>query len=175
LLPNASQDYLVISRTILPRLLTAQGFPLWHAHTLRAFILLIFPGQVTLSYIFWILISILAVIAFIRFWQDNRRNQSIIYAGAICLTVLVTPHAMIYDWVILLIPAVLLWDNNPEFQKPLKGIIALLWVVTIISGSLTYFQFKWTSHAVQISVPIYIFILVTMYYLIGRGIHDISD
>lgn len=166
LLPIASQDYLVISRTILPRLQTVEGFPLWHAHTLRAFFLLLFPGQITLSYLFWILISTIAVIAFIRFWLVYRGNQPLLYAGAICLTVLVTPHAMIYDWVLLLIPAVLLWENKPELQKVLMAIFAIMWIITIISGSLTYYQYQSLSHAIQISVLIFIFSLTSLYLLL---------
>jgi hypothetical protein len=171
LLPEASQDYLIISRTILPKLLSTEGFPLWHAHTLRAFILLMFPGQVNLSNFFWILLSIIAVFAFIRFWRVYRENRTLLYAGAICLTILITPHAMIYDWVLLLIPAVLIWENKPELQKELVAIFALIWIVAIISGSLTYFQYVWISHAIQISVPALLFTLTFLYFLLMKESH----
>ncbi len=171
LLPKASQDYLIISRTILPNLLSTEGFPLWHAHTLRAFIVLLFPGQVNLSYLFWILLSTIAVFAFIRFWRVFRENRTLLYAGAIGLTILITPHAMIYDWVLLLIPAVLIWENKPKLHKELVTIFALIWIVAIISGSLTYFQYVWISHAIQISVPVFLFTLTFLYFLLMKESH----
>lgn len=162
-LPQAHADFLLLSRNLFPSLMESEGFPIWHAHNLRAFVLLLFPGQTSLSYAIWGLVTIAAVVVFIRFWQENRDERLLIYAGAICLTVLITPHAMIYDWVLLLIPAVLLWEYKPELRQLLVASFVLIWIVTIISGQLTNLQLGWFSRAIQITVLVYIYLLIYVY------------
>ena len=105
--------------------------------------------------------NLLGIFGFFRIWKNYREMKPIMFSAAICLTVLITPHAMIYDWVLLLIPAVLLWEYKPNLRQFLVAIYALIWIVTIISGSLTNLQLGWFSRAVQISVPVYLYLLVT--------------
>ena len=161
-LPQAHAEYQLLSRNLFPLLMEFEGFPIWHAHNVRAFILLLFPGLTSLSYIVWGLISLLGIFGFFRIWKNYREMKPIMFAAAICLTVLITPHAMIYDWVLLLIPAVLLWVYKPNLRQFLVAIFALIWIVTIISGSLTNLQLGWFSRAVQISIPVYLYLLVIM-------------
>jgi hypothetical protein len=168
-IPEASQDYLVLSRLLFPRLLRFEGFPIWHTHTLRAFWLLLFPGAHVSAELFWIGISLLGIFFFIRFWQSYKDHQGLVYAGAICLTILVTPHALIYDWAILLIPAVLLWKHEPGLRHFWKPIFALMWVASIASGSVSLIAYKATSHAFQISVPVFLYVLFCCYTIIVKS------
>jgi hypothetical protein len=166
-MPEASQAYIEFTLKVLPEMMTWEGFPLWHSHTIRAFWLLLIPNFPGLSEALTILCSALAILFFIRFWMKNRNQSVILYAAAICLTILITPHAMIYDWVILLIPAVLLWEYKQEFRSLWLASYALIWIVSLISGPLTFGQLQILPVAIQISVPLYIFLLYCAYKQLG--------
>jgi alpha-1,2-mannosyltransferase len=159
LLPDASRSYIDLARNFLPGLIYQDQFPLWHLHSLRGFWILLFPGHVWLAESLSMLFSIAGVVAYIYFWRANRNKSDLLFAGAICLTIWITPHAMIYDWSILLIPAILFWQALPRLRTLWKPLIALIWIATFLSGPLTYLQLKYLPIAVQISIPALIFSL----------------
>ena len=70
---------------------------------------------------------------------------------------------MIYDWTILLIPAVLLWEKRPDFHALWKVLFALIWVTTLLSGPLTLGQMKILPFSVQVSIPVLILVLYNAY------------
>jgi len=150
-MPDASRAYIEFSRRILPGFTTWEGYPLWNAHTPRAFWQLLLPSQPLLSDGLFVLCLVAGLAAYGVFWRKFRTQPAWLYAGAICLTLWLTPHAMIYDWAILLIPAVLLWQNS---SVDWKVIYALVWVAAFISGPFTLGQLKLLPFAVQISVPV---------------------
>ena len=98
LLPESSRLYLELSRKVLPSIARHEGFPLWHAHTPRAFWLLLMPGIPALSETLALLSTGAGIVVFIFFWRKLRSEPALLFAGAICLTLWITPHAMIYDW-----------------------------------------------------------------------------
>lgn len=152
-MPEASKAYLEISRTMLSSLLSREQFPLWHAHTWRAFWYLLFPGQLSIAEIFGLAFSIAGLAFFFMFWRKHRNEDSLLYAVAVCLTLWVSPHAMIYDWAVLLIPAVMLWEIYTPLRHTWKPLFAFLWIITFLSGPLTVAQIKILPVAIQISLP----------------------
>ena len=159
LLPEASKAYIDLARNFLPGLIYQEQFPLWHLHSLRGFWIMIFPGQTGVAEGLSILLSIGGVIAYFFFWRINRKEPNLLFAGVICLTIWITPHAMIYDWSILLIPAILLWQARSGLKHAWKSIFALIWIAAFISGPLTLGQLKILPFAFQISVPILLFVI----------------
>jgi alpha-1,2-mannosyltransferase len=97
------------------------------------------------------------------YWQKNRSNKSLLFAGMICLTIWITPHAMIYDWSILIIPAILFWQAYPHLKPLLKTMYVLIWVVTFLSTPLTLAQLNFLPFAVQFSVPVLFLVYLTLY------------
>jgi hypothetical protein len=165
LMPEASIDYIRFSVTYLPTLLNQKGFPIWHAHTPRAFFQLLLPGQPTLIDGLYGLSLIAGFAAFGIFWRRFRSQPALLFSAAICLTIWATPHAMIYDWAILLLPAVLLWQNT---SGDWKGVFALVWIASFLSGPLTIGQLKLLPFAVQISVPVLAVAVVWIYRSLSR-------
>jgi hypothetical protein len=159
LLPESSRMYLELSRKVLPGILRQEGFPLWHAHTPRAFWLLLMPGLPALGEALALLTTATGIVVFILFWRKLRFEPALLFAGAICLTLWITPHAMVYDWTILLIPAVLFWEKRPDCRGLWKVLFALIWVATFLSGPLTLAQSKILPFAVQVSIPVLMFSL----------------
>lgn len=162
-LPAASWAYLDFVRTTLPDLPAWQEFPLWHLHTIRGFWRLLLPGHPALGDGLTLLITALGVIGFVRFWRAHRDRRSLLFAGAVCLTLWVTPHAMIYDWAVLLIPAVLLWQQVPPLRETWKTLFAWVWLVALLSGLLTIAQLRVLPFAIQISVPVLLLVIYLAY------------
>ena len=86
------------------------------------------------------------------------------FIGAICLTIWITPHAMIYDLSILLIPAMLLWQARPRLRMIWRPLFALIWIVTLLSGPLTFAEKNYFNLAIQLSIPV----LFLVYYIIFK-------
>ena len=121
------------------------------------------PGLPALSETLTLLSTGMGVVVFILFRRKLRCEPSLLFAGAICLTLWITPHAMIYDWTILLIPAVLFWEKRPDGRGLWKVLFALIWAATFLSGPLTLGQLKVLPFAVQVSIPVLMFALYNAY------------
>jgi alpha-1,2-mannosyltransferase len=160
LLPEASRSYIDLALNFFPGMMYQDQFPLWHMHSLRSFWALLLPGQESWVEILALILSLTGIVGFILFWRWHTRYKKLIFAAAILLTIWITPHAMIYDWTILLIPAILLWQEFAQIKPFWKSLFALTWVATFISGPFTLMQLKIFPIAIQISVPIYAFLLV---------------
>ncbi len=163
LLPDASLAYISLARNFLPGMIYQDQFPLIHMHSLRGFFALLFTKNRILTEGLSTILSIGGVIAFFFFYRRHRRDFRLIFAGAICLTLWITPHAMIYDWSILIIPAILFIQAMPDLQPSWKATYALVWIATFISGPLTLGQLKILPVAIQVSVPILFFVFLTIY------------
>lgn len=161
--PDASRAYVDLVRNFLPGMIYQEQFPLWHMHSLRGFWALLLPGQESIVEILSIILSILAVVVYIPFWRRYRHNKKLIFAGAILLTIWITPHAMIYDWSILLIPAIVLWQDFPDAKPLWKSSFALIWLATFLSGPLTVLQLKLLPVALQISLPVFLIAIISIY------------
>lgn len=172
LLPEASRAYIYLARTYLPGMLYQDQFPLLHLHSLRGFWILLFPGNSWLAEGLSLILSLVGILAFLYYWKGKRQEPDLMFAGAICLTIWITPHAMIYDWSILLIPAILFWHKLHQIRPLLKTMFALVWMATFLSGPLTLAQLKILPVAIQISVPVLFLVYLTIYKqvrLMGRG------
>lgn len=163
LLPEASRFYMNLSRMVFPGILRQEGFPLWHAHNTRAFWLLLMPRLPALGEALALLSTVAGMVVYLLFLRKLRNEPALLFAGAICLTLWITPHAMIYDWTILLIPAVLLWEKRPACRGLWKVLFVLIWVATLLSGLLTLAQLKILSFAVQVSIPVLLFAFYNTY------------
>jgi hypothetical protein len=172
LMPGASIAYFELARDFLPRLISSEQFPIWHLHSLRGFWLLLLPGHLSLVEGISLILSIAGIVAFFFFWRRNPNEPDTLFAAAICLTIWISPHAMIYDWSILLIAAVLLWQRHPEMRNLWKPLFASIWIATFISGPLTYIQLKYIPIAIQISIPILFLIYQTAYGKVSSKVSD---
>jgi hypothetical protein len=161
-LPDASKDYINLSLNSFTSLLSWEQFPIWHAHTWRSFWYMLLPSHLTMADVLWLIFSLCGLIMLWLFWRHHRQNDALIFAAAICFTIWVSPHAMIYDWAILLIPAFLLWDKQDSLRGIFKPLFALIWISTLMSGPLSYFQLLFLPFAIQISLPMFAWALVVV-------------
>ena len=163
LLPDASRAYVQLSRDFLPTMIYLQQFPLIHMHSLRGFFALLLAGNRWLTEGLSMILSIAGVVAFYFLWRKHRDRADLLFAAVICLTLWITPHAMIYDWSILIIPAVLLIRALPSMSSLWRVIFAVIWIATFISTPITVAQQKILPVAIQISVPVLFFVYLAAY------------
>ena len=174
-LPQASLSYLDFSKNVLSTMMGWEQFPIWHAHTWRAFWYLLLPEHPSFAEIFWVIFALTGLGSFILFWRYQRGNFRLIFAAAICLTLWITPHAMIYDWTILLIPAMVLWENYEPLRKLWKFIFILIWVAFLLGSPLVSLQLKTIPIALQISLPIFCIALIITHKALGHKSITLSD
>ncbi len=164
LAPEASLAYIKFSGEF-PSLIHLKGFPLAIFFSLRGFWLLLLPGHPIWADGLYLACVGLAVWGFHRFWRRQRTDRAMAFTGSICFTLLVTPYAFIYDWAILLLPAILLWQKRTHDWRE---VFALVWFATFVSSTLTTLQLKVLPFAVQVSVPALAFACMKVYAELDR-------
>jgi hypothetical protein len=148
LTPQASLDYIRNSHLFL------SDSPPWNAYATRTFWLNLLPDMQVLPQILYLLCVAIGCWVFIRLWQQ-KYSKELLFGAAICLTLWITPHVMVYDWSLLLIPAIILWEQKPGERPDLTRIYAILWAAVLLSGPLTIAQLELLPFSVQISLPVY--------------------
>ena len=162
-LPDASLEYIRYTMKVASNLMTVEGFPIWNAYSVQSFWLGLLHGQKLAAQILYAICVIPILWFFWKFWKSHRQETGLLYAAAVCLTLWITPYLMVYDWTLLLITAVLLWIYRPDKRQLWQAIFALTWVITLVSGVLTFAQTQFLPFAIQISIPFFLWILATIY------------
>jgi hypothetical protein len=153
---DETQEYIKRFRDIA----SYDAFELYNLHTPRGFGTLISGGNKEVGSLVALGCGVAAIGWFVVMWRRHRDHLPIIYAAMIFLTLWASPHTMIYEWSIVLIPAVLLWERAPGHRDVWLPLFALGWVVLFISTPLTKWQWIWLGFAVQLSVPVLAFIAI---------------
>ncbi len=151
-LPEATRAYIGFAGAIFPDLPSWKEFPMWHLHSLRGFWRLLLPGWPRLADIMAALGALAGAIAAFRFWRHHS-EPALRFATAIALTLWLTPHAMIYDWAILLLPALLLWNTRPGARPILRSAYAGMWLAFFPGAPLTAWIVQRTGWGIQWTLP----------------------
>jgi alpha-1,2-mannosyltransferase len=167
-LPQASLDYLSLARTVLPDMLWSPGFPYWHMHTIRGFFRLLLPEARPVADGISLLLMAPAIWFFYLFLRKLPDKDDLHFAGAICLILWLTPHAMIYEWTLLLIPAVLIWRTVPNLRNVWRPLFALIWLATFFSTALTKAQITILPFAIQITIPVLVYVFYETYRVLTK-------
>lgn len=154
-MPEATRAYFSYAQKIAANLMNVPGFPIWNAHSVQSFWLGLFPGQVSLAAGLHLLCALAGIGLFLAHWRGLRQDLALGYGAALCLTIWITPYVMVYDWTILLIPALLFWHHRPEARPYLESAFAVMWAGMFLSSALTFAQWTLFGRALQISIPIY--------------------
>ena len=153
LLPGATMAYLTYALKINANLMSVEGFPMWNAFSVQAFWLALFPGLIGLAQAVYLLCVLVFFYFFLSFWKKNSRTSPVMFSASVIWLVLTIPYIMIYDWTLLLVPAVLLWENERFLRPQWQATYALMWVVTFLSSVLTFAMLRFLPFAIQISIP----------------------
>lgn len=150
---EATRSYLDFSREVIPNLATWSNPSVWHMHTFRAFFELLI-GAGTPANLLGLLVGLGSLVGFIGFWRKYRSEPAMTFAAAVVLTMLVTPHGLVYDWVLFLIPAILLWERDLLDRGWLTKAYVVVWFTIWFAGPITRFELLFSDHVIQLSMPI---------------------
>lgn len=166
--PQATLSYFDYALHINANLMTFEAFPIWNAHGVQTFFITLLPGNEAIAQVFYAVCAVLGMIVFVNFLR-HQQELPLQYAGAICLTLWITPYVMVYDWSILVIAAILLWQARPQQHPAWEVLYAIMWVVMFISSALTAIQWRFLGIALQISVPMLALVLAATYQVLREA------
>lgn len=118
-----------------------------------SFFALILPGRETAVVVLTVLAALGGLGWFWSYWRDHRTDLAGLFALSVVLSLWMSPRTVVYDWTILLIPAIILATRRRDLKDTwlmLGGLVAL---VATISIRLTEAQLNSLGWAVQIAVP----------------------
>jgi hypothetical protein len=128
----------------------------WNKHTPKAFFEMLLPWWPGLV---WALVLSLSAISVWRMRQFLLRTGSRVEAQfpvAIFLSLWVSPHALIYEWSLLVVAAVIVWERFPQSREAWLCLFVSAGVALMVSTPLTLLQLRTLGlpAAVQISIPL---------------------
>jgi|GEM_PF-451370 len=169
LMPQAMDDYFELARDGLGDLAGIEGFPVLLMFNMRGFFENLYSP---LANPLWLLFALGGIAVFVAAWRRRPMqadaglgDRAFWFGAAILLTLWTTPHALIYDWTLLLIPTILLWQARPDWRNQLSSLYVLGWISFPLSLLLIKIQQVSDSPTlVQVSVLFFAFAL----YVITR-------
>lgn len=126
--PAATQMYAHLSIDVLPRF-QLDAFDRTQIHTWRSFWMLALPSHDRLAEIVAATFALGGAAFAVWFWARRGGRLFVDYSLAVLLGLWCAPHAYLYDWTVLAIPLILVWEHFPE-KRPewlaLFGLIAFV-------------------------------------------------
>lgn len=115
----------------------------YNHHTMRAFWAYLFGYDKPLGLKFGAATSLVLTVAFVFFWYRHRDSLTNLFGGAVYFTLLASPHALVYEWSLILIPAVLWWREYPENRDRWLILYAVPWLVLLVGTQAAKYQSQW--------------------------------
>lgn len=133
-----------------------RGFGLWNVHTPKAFFELLLPD---FSVVSWLLALVVSGISVGIAWRISRRSHASVatmFPVAIFLSLFASPHALIYEWALLIAAGVVLWNRYPTHRDAWLCLFVLTWIGLTVSTPLALVQIRYLElpRVVQVSIPI---------------------
>lgn len=156
----------------LPKNLRFDNFEWWKAHNARAFwrqlltpnaVVAVGGREVSIPVVLWGVSALAGVALFVRLWWSCRDNLAVMFGASVLLMLWATPHAMIYEWSVAVVPAVLWWAHFPRLRPALLVLYTIMWVALFVSTDVGRAQ-EWverqvfnfgTTYVFQLSVPVF--------------------
>ena len=91
----------------LPEIARYDRFMFWNLHNPRAFGTLIAFNDKKFGNVVGLIFLLASMGLFVQFWRSACENMPVMFAAAVFLTLWASPHTMIYEWTLAIIPAVL--------------------------------------------------------------------
>jgi hypothetical protein len=146
------------SRAFVETLRTNAGyaeFGPWNIVNPKAFFALLLPGVPLLP---WILSGACSLASIAVAWNVKQRTGApvaVMFPVAVFLSLWASPHALVYEWALLVAAAVVLWERFPDSRDAWLCLFALAWVALAITTPMAQRQFAaGLPLTLQIGVPV---------------------
>ena len=132
----------------------------WNKLSPRAFFALLFthPPDDKHPAVF-VLAAVCSLAAVVGAWWLKRRTGAplaVMFPAAVFLSLWASPHALVYEWALVVAAAVVLWERLPASRDVWQCLFALAWVGLAVGVPLAHTQLdtlKWPV-VVQVAVPV---------------------
>jgi hypothetical protein len=108
--------------------------------------------------------AVAGIALFVLYWRRRRADRRAIFAAAILLSLWIAPHAHLYEWTLLLVPATLLW--RPRFLR----LYVLVYLATTIIVQVARWQWHALGFAIHPAVPLLAFVAFRVLVAAGDGL-----
>jgi alpha-1,2-mannosyltransferase len=132
------------------------AFDYWNQHNARGFFAYLAADDRQFGKKGGLMTSIISLFICIPLLLRYRNDRAVWYSLLIFMTLWASPHAMVYEWSLLLIPAWLLWQRFPNLRSKLFIAYAMVWIASFLSSPLAKLQFQACGWAIQVATPIYL-------------------
>lgn len=152
-LPGASQAFV----DSLKGNLKYGGENMWNKHTPKAFLEMLVPGlNPNVYWAFAIAVSAASVAVAWRLARRTGAPIAVLFPVAVFLSLWASPHALIYEWALVVAAAVVLWERWPDQRDAWLCLFVLAAAVLAISTPLALVQQKFLGFpfVFQLSVPV---------------------
>jgi hypothetical protein len=115
--------------------------------------------------------SLVVIALFVWLWRKRRDDLPVMFGAVVFVTLLASPHALIYEWALLAITGILWWPATRRHPDAWFLVYGLVWLTLFVSTHFAELMLKvqeylgaaataadldrgaWRPVAVQISVP----------------------
>jgi hypothetical protein len=150
-LPNGSQAFVDTLRVNA----AFSGFGLWNVQNPKVFFALLLPQWPQLH---WPLTAVCSFASIAVAWWVKRKSGApiaVMFPVAVFLSLWASPHALIYEWTLVVAVAVVLWSQFPASRDVWLCTFALVWVSLTIATPLALVQIRQQfAVVVQPSIPV---------------------
>ncbi len=152
---------------------------------------LLLPGASRAARVLSLSTSGAGLAVLVALWWRLRQHRRIVLAVAILLTPWLTPYIMVYDWTILLVPAVLLWHEGRAAGGPLlvgqagrlshEGqdrwlvLAAAVWLAGLVAGPLAMKQVSLLGVALHPALPMLVAVVLGVWAGLGAETKESAD
>lgn len=119
----------------------------------QAFFVLLLPGQEALATGLAVAAAGVGIIWFWSYWKGHRDDLEGLFALAVIVSLWISPRVVVYDWTLLLIPAIILAAHRKDLEDTWLMLAGLFAIVAAFSIPLATSQLDSLGWAVQIAVP----------------------
>lgn len=131
------------------------NFEQWKMHNPLAFFRLLLPGlDDRWRWRLAAAVSLAVVGLFVRLWVRRRDDLPAVFGGVVFLTLLASPHALIYEWALLAITGVLWWPETRRAPDRWFVVYVVVWVTMFLATHFSELQAAVSPVVVQVSVPV---------------------
>ena len=131
------------------------GFGLWNVVNPKGFFALLLPG---LPQLHWPLTGLCSLASLLVAWRVKRATGApvaVMFPVAVFLSLWASPHALVYEWALLVAPAAVLWGRRPASREVWLCLFALAWAALAVTTALARVQDRFAFPVVfQVAVPV---------------------
>lgn len=128
---------------------------------------LLVPGRTGIATGVWATLVVAVMVLLIALVR-RRGEEWLGFAAAVTASVLVTPHLVVYDWTVLLVPAVIMWKAVPRTRAAVLSLVGGLAVVAALAGDLVNRQLAVWGRAFSPAFPVLVAAVATACLAVTR-------